>query len=189
MKEHGGGIGTLRADTPLRTVAQAEILKRLTELEAIREEISGPADSESLHALRIAAKRLRYSLEMFAVCFPDNVALERADTVRAMQDLLGRIHDLDVLHGLLEERLGQIDAEARDRALQVALAPSEGESREHSLLDQTRTDGKADGRLGLYKIIAAKADERRDAYGRFETHWKHWQDSGFLASIRELLAD
>ena len=189
MKGPVGAAGTLRAETPLRVVAQGEILKRLDELEATREDILGPDDSDALHALRIAAKRLRYSLEMFSVCFPDAVAVERADGVRIMQDVLGRIHDLDVLQGLLEERVGLIDAEARDRALHIARAPSEGESRDRSLLDHAHSDGKVDGRLGLYRVIAAKADERRDAYGRFEEQWTEWQESGFLASIRELLAD
>jgi len=57
------------------------------------------------------------------------------------------------------------------------------------LLDLMRTDGKSDGRLGLYKVIAAKADERRQFYDRFVALWTQWEEAGFLAAIRASLPD
>jgi len=42
-----------------------------------------------------------------------------------MQDVLGRIHDLDVLHGLIEERLSGIDVTAREAALRTAMATAD----------------------------------------------------------------
>lgn len=161
----------LICDVSLAETAQTVLGERLDELVSTRATVSGPDDSDELHQLRIAAKRLRYSLEMFTVCFPHKVAQERADEVRVMQDVLGRIHDLDVLHGLLRDQIARIEAETRDVAMRVALAPADETRREHELLDYSRADGKTDGRLGLYKVIAAKADERRQLYSRFVELW------------------
>lgn len=180
-------LRNLHGGAPLWETARLVLGVRLDEMMEMRATISGPADSEALHALRISAKRLRYSLEMFMVCFPDQLAQERADGVRAMQDVLGRIHDLDVLHGLLQEQVAQIDAEAREDALRIALSPADGTHRDDDLLDHSRTDGISNGRLGLYKVIAAKADERRDLYDRFVDLWSEWEDAGFLVAIRASL--
>jgi hypothetical protein len=182
------GLRHLRCQDPLSETARRVLEVRLDELLEIRTSISGPADSLALHELRIAAKRLRYSLEMFAVCFPEKVAQERADAVREMQDVLGRIHDLDVLQDLLQERLARIDAEAREEALRIAIAPADGAHRDDELADRSRADGTSDGRLGLYKVIAGKADERRELYDRFTALWTQWEEAGFLTAIRGSLS-
>jgi hypothetical protein len=89
-----------------------------------------------------------------------------------------------VLHGLLREQITAIEVEAREDALRIAMAPAEGDRRDDQLVDHSRADGKADGRLGLYKVIAAKADERRQLYDRFVELWTQWEETGFLAAIR-----
>jgi CHAD domain-containing protein len=50
---------------------------------------------KELHAMRIAAKKLRYTLECFAVIYPGNL-VEFLSTMREIQDQLGTIHDCDV---------------------------------------------------------------------------------------------
>jgi hypothetical protein len=179
----------LHGDAPLAETARVILQARLDELVEIRASISGPSDSESLHALRISAKRLRYSLEMFAVCFPEKLAQERADGVREMQDVLGRIHDLDVLHSLLEERIMGIEVAARTDAMRAAMSPNDEGQRIDQLSALVQTDGKSDGRLGLYRVVAAKAEERRRLYEQFTALWTHWEDAGFLAGIQASLSD
>lgn len=179
----------VHGDAPLVETARTILQFRLDELVETRASISGPSDSLQLHALRISAKRLRYSLETFAVCFPGDVAQDRADGVREMQDVLGRIHDLDVLHELLEERIVGVEAQVREEALLRVMAPAEDGQRDGRLLDLLRTDGKSDGRFGLYKVMASKADERRELYDQFVALWNQWEDAGFLAGIRASLAD
>ncbi len=57
-------------------------------------------DAEPLHEVRIAAKKLRYALEL-----GDEAGVARLEarlrTLKAAQDALGRLHDIDVLLGLL----------------------------------------------------------------------------------------
>jgi CHAD domain-containing protein len=60
------------------------------------------ADATALHALRIAAKRLRYVLELVGFCLGD-VAGEAETRMRELQTLIGDVHDCDVLLA----RLGQ----------------------------------------------------------------------------------
>jgi CHAD domain len=66
------------------------------------------------HDMRIAAKRLRYVLEMTGFCFgkPADTARRRA---RDLQDILGEIHDCDVMIPRVRRHLEEIqdrDAEA-----------------------------------------------------------------------------
>ena len=52
--------------------------------------------TKAQHDMRIAAKRLRYVLELTGFCFgrPADTARRRA---RDLQDILGEIHDCDVM--------------------------------------------------------------------------------------------
>jgi CHAD domain-containing protein len=61
----------------------------------------GSAESEALHQLRIAAKKLRYSLEFFEVCFQQPLT-EQLKSLRQLQELLGDLHDCDVMVSLLK---------------------------------------------------------------------------------------
>lgn len=76
---------------------------------------ANPQNPSELHALRIAAKRLRYAIEIFADCFPPLVRERIYPAVETVQELLGDIQDAVV--GL--DRLGHI------RAMLQALLPHE----------------------------------------------------------------
>lgn len=54
-----------------------------------------PFDIERLHEMRIAAKRLRYAIELFTACWGASVAPFAAE-IAEMQSLLGEVHDCDV---------------------------------------------------------------------------------------------
>ena len=54
-----------------------------------------PFDIEGLHEMRIAAKRLRYAIELFTVCWGERIAPFAVEIAR-MQSLLGEVHDCDV---------------------------------------------------------------------------------------------
>ena len=62
------------------------------------------------HDMRIAAKRLRYILETTEFCFgkPAHTARRRA---RDLQDLLGELHDCDVMLPRVEAHLAELRAE------------------------------------------------------------------------------
>ena len=49
-----------------------------------------------MHDMRIAAKRLRYVLELVGFCFGE-VGAEAQSRARELQEVLGEIHDCDVM--------------------------------------------------------------------------------------------
>lgn len=67
---------------------------RLRELRSFADEARDPEEADAQHDMRIAAKRLRYVLELMEPCFGE-VGREAAKEVRRLQDLIGDIHDCD----------------------------------------------------------------------------------------------
>ena len=57
---------------------------------------ANPAEPESLHALRIVGKRLRYAIEIFADCFPPGMKETLYPAVEHAQELLGEVQDASV---------------------------------------------------------------------------------------------
>ena len=105
---------------PLAENAKRIVAVRFDELTSFVPRALDPEEVEALHDMRIAAKRLRYVLEVTEECFgpfgPD--ARRRA---KELQDVLGDIHDCDVLlpqvDGALAERLRERRAMLFDRFL------------------------------------------------------------------------
>ena len=60
-------------------------------------------DAAQLHALRIACKKLRYSVEMFGSLFSDAKTREYVAVLAELQDILGNLNDIAVAHRLLNE--------------------------------------------------------------------------------------
>ena len=119
----------VRIDTPLAERRFATLLAgRLREASAELGErlsgIRGPEDIEPAHDARIAAKRVRYLLE--PVVGLSESAAPVVKRLRKLQDLLGELHDLDVLAVMLTDALADAEREIDDstRAALVASAAS-----------------------------------------------------------------
>ena len=52
---------------------------------------------ENLHDVRISIRRVRYSMELFLICFEKKLFLRFYSRVEKLQDLSGSVRDLDVL--------------------------------------------------------------------------------------------
>jgi CHAD domain-containing protein len=68
---------------------------RLDELCGFMPAARNPQEVHTLHDMRIAAKRLRYVLELFAPAFGP-YAEKGAKQAKKLQDVIGEIHDCDV---------------------------------------------------------------------------------------------
>ena len=80
----------------LRRNAARIVRTRLEELRFFAAEALDPAAAADQHRMRIAAKRLRYVLEIVEGCFgPEALAARRA--AKELQGVLGEIHDCDVM--------------------------------------------------------------------------------------------
>jgi CHAD domain-containing protein len=76
-------------------MSHSVILGRLKELEKLSEGLFRPFEVETLHEMRIAAKRLRYAIELFQQCQGRSVATYAKRAAR-IQTALGDLHDCDV---------------------------------------------------------------------------------------------
>lgn len=94
MKAHE--VTGLQPTQELAQAAQRIVAVRVAELYSFAPAALEPNGDAALHDMRIAAKRLRYVLELVGFCL-DGVAEELAGRVRELQTLIGEIHDYDVL--------------------------------------------------------------------------------------------
>jgi len=74
---------------------------RLDEFLALQDSLQEPDDAERLHSLRIAAKRLRYTLEIARSTYQGDLQ-PFIEAAKGLQTLLGEIHDCDVWQAELE---------------------------------------------------------------------------------------
>ena len=74
---------------------------------SVREFLADHAPPERLHRVRLASKRLRYTLELFRPCYPAGLE-DRLDALKVLQDWLGEVNDAvasaEMLRGALERR-------------------------------------------------------------------------------------
>lgn len=90
--------GTKAASKPQITylkMSRAVISDRLKELEKLSADVYKPFEVEALHDMRIAAKRLRYAVELFQSCWGRAIGTYAKRAAR-MQTALGDLHDCDV---------------------------------------------------------------------------------------------
>ena len=87
----------------VRHVLPGEIWSHYARVRAY-ETVLGWASVETIHALRIEAKRLRYLLESFSEVLGPGIG-EAVEDVIALQDHTGELHDVDVTIGLLRHFL------------------------------------------------------------------------------------
>jgi CHAD domain-containing protein len=81
---------------PFRENAQRMAAVRIAELWKLGERSEDASRHEAQHDMRIAAKRLRYLFEITEPCF-GKPARTGAKVARRLQDVLGEMHDCDVM--------------------------------------------------------------------------------------------
>jgi len=97
-------------------MSAAVIIDRLKELEKLSESLYRPFEIESLHDMRIAAKRLRYALELFQQCWGRSLQTFAKNTAR-IQTALGEVHDCDVWIDSLGKQISQARKQKQDDEL------------------------------------------------------------------------
>jgi CHAD domain-containing protein len=90
-----GSESTFLLTRPLYKQANKAIRSRLKHFLSYENFIDDPGKIYELHAMRIAGKHLRYTLEIFAPIY-DRALDPFVRSMKKIQDLLGEIHDNDV---------------------------------------------------------------------------------------------
>jgi CHAD domain-containing protein len=104
-------------------------------------------NAEERHQLRIRVKKVRYAGEFFATLFSRRKSQAYLHALRALQDDLGRLHDLEVARGLIAS-LGTGDRErdpriARAGGLVIGWHTHSSSAREEALAKHWRAFMKA----------------------------------------------
>src|SRR3982074_1500598 len=100
-------VKKLDPEMPLADAAERILRVRLDELYSFAPPALDPSEERALHDMRIAAKRLRYLLELTAPYF-GAYAVTGAKRAKQLQDLLGEIHDCDVMLPLVRAHRGGV---------------------------------------------------------------------------------
>lgn len=153
-------VNGVKADRPLGDTARRILGVRVAEVYSYRPIIHRPEAREETHALRIALKRLRYTLELFTSVFGD-AGTTQIERVKAFQETLGDLHDIDV-------RLDLIQAVA-DR-------------HERKRTSDRHRDEDAIG-AGLARYAAREQTRRRDLHRHFVQQWTGYQQAGMRRDL------
>ena len=162
--------------------AERIVRTRLDEVCSFMPKAEDPGEVAALHDMRIAAKRLRYVLEVTAFCFGPyaGTALRRA---KELQDLLGEIHDCDEMLPLV--RAAVRDLRHADVYGLVELAADED--------DLAPALGAAVGHADAYgglEVLAVWLEARRMLlFERFLDRWKGLERNDFRGQLERALAE
>lgn len=80
--------------------ARMALAQRAAPLAALIPKAECETDQEAQHALRIAVKKVRYRLEQMEPYLPAGTG-ELRDALKRHQEVLGKLHDVDVFRGML----------------------------------------------------------------------------------------
>lgn len=139
---------------------------RLEDLLAYEDIVNQPEQVERLHAMRITAKQLRYTLESFAPLYPDELK-RYIQVMRKVQDALGEIHDCDVWSVYLPQFLQQ------ERELALAYF---GTARPANRLVP-----------GLQFFMDDRRQEREKIYLAFVKDWDKWKRQAVWENLRRVV--
>jgi CHAD domain-containing protein len=89
----------------IATFADQALKERAQLLVELLPSASNEIDSEGQHRLRIAMKKMRYRLEILAPLMSKSDYDELHAALKGYQDVLGKLHDIDVFRDLVLERL------------------------------------------------------------------------------------
>ena len=155
-------VESLPADLYQR--ASEAIRLRLEEFLAYEPHVTHPERAAELHQMRIAAKHLRYTLEVFEPLY-DRALRKPIKIVKEIQDLLGEVHDCDVWQAYLPHFLEE------ERVYTQNYFGMPGPAEEFV--------------PGLHALEGDRRQQRLRTYYIFRHFWELTQEKGIWERIRE----
>jgi putative phosphoesterase len=139
------------------------VQKRVEEVLGFAKYVDRPLAMAEHHAMRIASKRLRYTLEIFQQLYDDGLK-EEISEIKRFQDVLGKMHDCDVW-------INEIQAVLRDKAWS----------------DSTPIDGPGMKALqpGLRFVLDDCNERKTSLYQEFVLIWSNWGKGTLLNALVE----
>lgn len=159
--------GDEQSGPSFRAAAAVALPQRLHELLGHEPCVHDPAAETEQHQMRIAAKWMRYTMELFAPAFKDELK-RPIRQMRRLQDELGELHDCDVRRELIRDLLSQrLDWRCLEELSLLAPMPVE---------------------RGLRLLLSWEEDSRQGLYRRFAKRWGELTRSGISSRWEAHLA-
>lgn len=175
---------------PTEENARIIVRERLADMYAYAPCVESPENIQELHDLRIAAKRVRYTLEIFADFLPA-MSKEFAAELADLQDELGALHDSEVMLALLRRILQQAQAapESRNEHARPALKKElvSPDMLQHLLLSARESTLSVQAIQGLSGFMRRQEQRRAQAYTSFRRHWESLEQRHFREAILRML--
>jgi hypothetical protein len=149
---------------------------RVDELRSFAPEALSPDSIEAQHDMRIAAKRLRYVLEVTGFCFGKSAQTARR-SARGLQDLLGEIHDCDVMLPRVQEQIERL--RANDARAVLLRAAESGDLDTLLVADAPNRDAYR----GLELLAVHLRARRALLFERFRDFWQAEVSKGTWATL------
>jgi CHAD domain-containing protein len=176
-------VDNLDPNGSVETNARRILSVRVAEFYSHAPALNDPDAVEALHEMRIGAKRLRYTLELFENIF-GVVGEKQTKRVKQLQEELGNIHDLDVRIDLIRNALSTI-ADNQLQELNHALASVD--SKEHrSIIAAALRPPPDDPRRGLLALLGRQYAERRQHRAEVDRLWARFAAEGMRSDLVKL---
>lgn len=185
-------ITDLDPRAPTRQNARRLVRERLADMYAYAPYIEIPQNVQELHDLRIAAKRVRYTLEIFAEFLPET-SKDFVDELARLQDELGALHDSEVMLALLGRLLLQESAAPEERLEKRTVPKQQRSLLSSDMLQQILHPGHSlpseRERQGLMDFLHRQEQRRAQCYAAFRQHWDELEQRDFRAAILRMLEE
>jgi CHAD domain len=166
----------LDPDAPFGENVRRIVEVRVDELYSFSPAVFDPAEVEALHDMRIAAKRVRYILEVAEPAF-GRVAARGAKEAKSLQTVLGDIHDCD-------EMLPRVRAHVKRLRAQDAEAVRAAAQDRGDLSPQLLRGAPNLRRYRGLEALATYLRARRERlYARFVDEWAALEREGFREQL------
>ncbi len=157
--------------------ARRIIRVRVDELYALAPKALDVTRPRKLHDLRIAAKRLRYVLEIARPALGRG-ASDGVRTAKSLQTLLGEIHDCDEMLARIRAHAERLRAEDREY-----LTSSAGRNARDLKPELAGTTPGAERHRGLETLATHLAARREVLFARFEREWVRLEARDFRGTL------
>jgi hypothetical protein len=165
---------------PLGENAAKIVRTRVDELRSFAPEALEPGATTVQHDMRIAAKRLRYVLEVTGFCFGDAAQTARR-RARDLQDLLGEMHDCDVMLPRVQAEIERLRA---DDARTLLLQAVDADDLDPALVAHAPNRGIY---RGLELLCVHLGARRALLFERFRQSWQAEVSKGTWAKLERAL--
>lgn len=165
---------------PLGEVAAELLLETGETLRGHLEQVHGQADEEEIHQARITTKRLRYLLEPLAPELDKGKALVKE--LKVLQDIMGEIHDTQVLGAELSQAAEEAGAERLRRLIDLSLRLPHDDP-------QVEAARRNDERPGLLSLARDLQEREQDLINRLLGYLGQGDLGRFLDRLEEAAAE